>query len=237
MKKVVFILIISFFAFQSIYSQNIKVETAYLSSINKQNDKFLIKDNLRNAEIVADSLLLDSLISLEKADFFYQLAQSYYLVKDYYMSTYTVFRQMLLFPDPKVDENSELLLNKNLLSKSKLRKQYNSIEFEFNNELKNYKQKLQFLMAIAFKLDNKNVNEQIWSLINVFNTFDFGEKPLWLQKWIILNFLEISLKKQQDIIHINKKTSISEYETLDEIISDLDLKKKHLKRLKNYKLD
>ncbi len=92
-----------------IRAQSVKTEYIYLSLINRQQNKQLIKDNLRNAEIIADSLFRKLNLTGKRNDdslavlFFKELAVSYYLSEKYPEAMFTFLRQRFLYPDAKQD--------------------------------------------------------------------------------------------------------------------------------------
>ncbi len=104
-------------------AQSLSTELTYLMLINGQNNKALIKDNLRNAEIMADTLfffprvstkngllLPQDKIKLQKqhdstASFFLkELGMSYFIVKDYPMALFTFLRQRYFYPNDTLNE-------------------------------------------------------------------------------------------------------------------------------------
>ncbi|MCD6090272.1 MAG: hypothetical protein J7J72_02115 [Bacteroidales bacterium] len=101
MKK---LLILSFLLGFSIsgFTQNLKVEYRYLCLVKTQ-PKQLIIDNLRNAEIMADSLMFskskpDNLSSL----FFMELGNNYAAVHKPELAIYSFLRQRFCFPNDSI---------------------------------------------------------------------------------------------------------------------------------------
>jgi len=84
-------------------------ELQYLQLINKQGDKRLIADNLRNAELAADSIITQHSNNLLNAYFFAELGKSYFLVKQYDKALLSFFRQHYLFPNDSADRETKNL--------------------------------------------------------------------------------------------------------------------------------
>ncbi len=108
MKKTVLFLSM-FLTTVSLFSQSVKTEYIYLTIVNRQQDKKLIKDNLRNAEIIADSLFFwtenPGIKNDSVASWFYkELAVSYYLSGDYPMALFSFLRQRFFYPNPKLNQ-------------------------------------------------------------------------------------------------------------------------------------
>jgi len=76
-KKILFIIL--FFSLTgSVNAQNLKVEYQYLYLINKQNKLDIIKDNLRNAELVAYQIIANRMLFRNTGNvFFTELAESH----------------------------------------------------------------------------------------------------------------------------------------------------------------
>jgi len=106
-----------------LFAQSINTELVYLRLVNGQKDKMLIKDNLRNAELTADSLFFvhkakvnDSVGGLaakavvqQKDDllasyFFKELGMSYFYTKNYPMAMFTFLRQRYFYPNDTLNE-------------------------------------------------------------------------------------------------------------------------------------
>ncbi|NPA67763.1 MAG: hypothetical protein GXO50_04050 [Chlorobi bacterium] len=107
MKKIIFLSIIIFqFGFFA-FSQSLKAEYQYLYLINKQDNEEIIKDNLRNAELVAYKITENPDNYNDFGTLFYiELARGYLKTEQYAKSVFTLARQILFFPDEN-NKNTE----------------------------------------------------------------------------------------------------------------------------------
>jgi len=157
MKKIISIFILLLFVFK-LNSQNIETEIKYLKIINLQ-DKKLINDNLRNAEICAYKLIQnpDSFKTLG-AFFYKELAKSYFITENYNLVVLSYLRQRCFFPERKDSEVAKYYNN----AIGKIKKSDNKLLTELykNTELKkipkSYDKQFQLFLKYLYKLGFKN---------------------------------------------------------------------------------
>lgn len=198
MKKIQIITLLLFLGFSS-NSQNLDVEIRYLDLINTQQDKYLIKDNLRNAELVADSLLwkienYNDSVSL----FFIKLAESYRILKNYEMALYTINRQRILFWSDSLEKLSTFYLT-DTYHKCNLN---NVKQFSYVKGVNiSIEEKIIKLFATSFFINSKEVNIRVENLIIFYEQYFNKDLPYGMIVCRVLNSVGISHKKQIRLVN------------------------------------
>ncbi len=195
--KVTLILLLFLLLSLPLFSQiDYKAELAYLETVNSQNDKFLIKDNLRNAEIVADSLIWGNDSGIDEHEFFALLSRSYFIIGDYTMAIISALRAQLLFPakDERLYDMVLYSLKKTDLSDPDV--EVITAVVKSGEKMKEDKAKLELLKYMIL-LENKSVTKFIENYSYNLRNTTLG-LPLWVYQWdaMTLSGIKISRKKQ-----------------------------------------
>jgi len=223
-KKILFI--ISFFALTgSVNAQNLKVEYQYLYLINKQNKLDIIKDNLRNAELVAYQIIAKPDAFQEYGNvFFTELAESYLKTEDYHKLMFTLIRKYCFFSDTSVNKSTEHLLI--LINDLNNRQDYiKQIIKQLNkcSQIKEYDKKL--LNLIRFSLSEKlwKADELIREYIKLYENICLETLPDWLIQYNFYTQIGIESKDKYDLISFMQSSN-----TPFHIHNDLNKKQKAL---------
>ncbi len=223
MKKIYLLIIATTLYFQAFSQFSLKAEIEYLKTVNSDKNKFLIKNNLFDAEIVADTLIYRYGEKNEEASVFFQnLAESYFLLKKYDLALFTIERQRLLYPSSNLDLASAIIVKKCLAKlRSDLKTDLYLNETSFDTVIKMSEGKrLMLLFELGSLLYSKNLKNQLTKIVDVY-TKKFGNKlPYNMAKWLVVKDYKMHrIKKyytEQDIMNVSK----------DFQFSDLDFRKK-----------
>lgn len=199
MKNTILFLLFCFSVFFD-FAQNIKTETEYLYLINTQKNIEIIKDNLRNAEIVADKIILypDS-FNAEGSRFFRQLAISYLLAEQNEKALYSVARQICFFPD-----------NNSAFSQSILKQSCEKISI--NDDKKIYERLLTPLSNKYLVLFKAMISSKIRNIDNLLlRDIGFYKKktntlPDWLEQYEFYTKIGILPKYKFNMISFTDKS-------------------------------
>ncbi len=199
-----------------ISAQSVNTELVYITLINGQQNKMLIKDNLRNAEMVADTLFFIPGIKSNKvterekialqrkydstASFFLkELGMSYFLTGDYPMAMFTFLRQRYFYPNNTLNDivgsyfvdaaafaNVKKDIADFLLRKSDPRALKN-IPLEERREM--------FLEKVIF-LNEKELNNPVSKYVD-FTRESNNKLPEFIEKWAFLTKIDIPHKMME----------------------------------------
>ena len=217
MKKLyLFIIAISLY-FQSFSQSPLKPEIEYLKIVNSEGNKFLIKNNLFDAEIVADTLIyIYGNKNDESSVFFQNLAESYFLLKKYDLALYTAERLRLLYPSDELDLASAIIVKKCLIKLKLLTKKDLYLDATtYDTVVKMSEEKrLTLLFQSASLLYSKNLKKHQSKIVDVY-TKKFGNKlPYNMAKWLVVKDCRMHcIKKyytETDIMDISKDFKFSE---------------------------
>ncbi len=218
--KQTFVFVFILFISQLAVSQNITIENKYLELINRQNDKFIISDNIRNAELCADSLLHMKKNDTINSIFLSNLAESYYLIKKYDFSIFTILRQKCLFPNKNLENNINSLL---IANASKLRQSIdiqtiiNTTSPEKIQKL-TYEQRLILLFQLSAKIYSKKLNHHLLNITNIYQSKINKQLPFCMAQFRIFYFSKMPFFKQKKYLNI---TNITQNYTFEDLISNL----------------
>ena len=185
---------------------SVSTELKYLQIINKQGNPELIEDNLKNAELATDSLIILGENNLLNAQFFNELSESYFLTKEYEMSLFSLLRQRCLFPNKSIEQEYEVLfletayrcnlsdsISKYLLKESSVTKLPD-----------NYSKKLEKLLELSTKIQKKKLNPYIYK-IGLQLRLREKNIPIWYQHWEFLTLINLKEKKKAEALSYGKK--------------------------------
>jgi len=217
MKKQIFILFLLLGSF-SVWAQfSTQTELKYLQIINADNNKELIKNNLWNAELTADSILYNKKQILSNQLFFVALSNSYFILKKYDLALLTLYKQRILFPNDSLSvENKQLffeLLYRNNFNDSL------SVDLWKKSEKKNlskdYNQRLNFLLQKAIDIHSKRLVPYIFNLSHLYERFAV-KKPIYLKHWEFLSLIKLREKHKKQIINYHDDRQIPIYQIVKE---------------------
>lgn len=201
MKKAIYILTFFLFAIK-LSSQNIDTEIKYLINANRQN-KELISDNLRNAEICALKIIQNPDSFKNKGNtFFEELAKSYYLTKNYEFVLLTYFRQRCFYPKKNDSYSKEMFFNSAELIKNKDYKLYEEL-FEntsYKNIPNSYEMRFELFLKACFKSGFKNADkfENIYSDLYKKNILE-EKTPYWIKQHDFYSKIKIKPKYRKKL--------------------------------------
>ena len=192
MKKQIFFLICFLISF-SLWAQfSTQTELKYLQIINADKNKELIKNNLWNAELKADSILYSKQQKLINRLFFIELAKSYFILKQYDLALLNLYKQRILFPSDSLSvENKQLffeLIYRNNFGDSISQEIWKATEEKSLSN--NYNERLNFLLKQAIDIHSKKLIPYIFNLAHLYERFSV-KKPLWLNNWEFLSLIKI----------------------------------------------
>ena len=175
------------------YAQfSVKTELKYLQIINIQDNENLIKDNLLNAELLVDSIILSSQKSIDKGNFLVELSKSYYLVGKYDLSLFSLLQQRCLFPDKNIQKQSQNLFLEasysNNLTDSLAHSIYNNTSFE--KVSKNVQERFHLLLKMAMLINTKKLSNYIYKTGLVYRSLEH-HIPSWYQHWEYLTIVKL----------------------------------------------
>lgn len=192
----IFLLIIINTATWAQFSLN--TEYAYLTHINSQNNKSLITDNLRNAEMTLQSLRFTKNDTTKlKSRFYLSLANSHFLLNNYENVLFLILEQRSLFPLAEADEFAQKIFMasgsnfkipakklRRLLDESAAEKHSNHIRQRHLNAIE-----------LQIKLNLPDLDAAIGQHIASLSNFDRQENPHAVQQWQF--YKQIGLKHAQ----------------------------------------
>ncbi len=178
MRKIILILAVLLPVLVRAQVKYIAVEAKYLAMINGSGDRALIADNLRNAEMVADSIIAKHLTDVYASQVLANLARSYYLTGDYHLAFLSVVRYLLFVPEGDMfyDQMTGLLdyvcarMGKNC--PADLKNDILSRSTKFNT----WEGKMNYLLQTAIALNDKHLKDWIFEKINLYQ--QTGRQPL-----------------------------------------------------------
>ena len=223
----------------SVFAQfSTNTELKYLQIVNKQDNDDLIENNLLNAELVVDSLLLSNQTDVLNSEFLYELSRSYYNVKEYELGFFSILRQRCLFPNEAIQKQSETLfeelaysnnLGDSLITVYKNRSNANQIPTSIQARYK-------LLLELACQCNTKETSPYIYKTGLIYRRLE-SSIPIWYQHWEFLTLINLKPKKiNQALTYAKSKDEIYK-QVNDDKLKYLIYRKaiKHYRRHKAYK--
>ena len=213
MKKIIY-LITFLFVSVSLVAQSISTELTYLTIVNRQEKK-LIQNNLRNAEIVADSLLLHPKVSnriyfpdgssrQKKHDsigafFFKELGMSYYITGNYPMALFSFMRQRILYPNDTLQAIVHYYFT-NAAAFANVKKGIANYLLEKSSPAtmhkKSFSEKKIVLLEKAIFLNSKALNSILLQYVDAIRESE-GSVPQFINRWAFLVTIGIPHNKME----------------------------------------
>jgi len=215
MKKQIFILFLLFGSF-SVWAQfSTQTELKYLQIINANKNKELIKNNLWNAELKADSILYNKEQTLVNQLFFIELSKSYFLLKKYDLSLLNLYKQSFLFPNDSLSiENKQLFFE--LMYRNNFTDSISHIlweESQKNNLSNDYNHRLNFLLKKVIDIHSKRLTPYIFDLAHLYERFSI-KRPIYLSYWEFLSLIKAKERHKKQIIHYENNQNVLVYQTI-----------------------
>jgi len=209
MKKISYIFILIFFVLK-ISSQNVITEIEYLKVINKQ-DKGLIENNIRNAEIWSNKLVQypDSFKNIGSL-FFKELAKSYYLTGNLEFALLSYYRQRCFFPVTNDAESNKYFFN--IIEQIK-KGDYILFENIYNQTSKNnnptsYKKRFELFLKVTYQSGFRNSNEFENVYTDLYRkSFKADNIPYWVKQHNFYTKIAIKPKVRKNLYSFTKGTN------------------------------
>ena len=198
-KVLVYIFIISFSL--SGFTQNLKSEYRYLSFVKTQT-KQLIKDNLRNAEIVSDQLIYSKIKNPKAVSlFFMELGDNYAIIDKAEFALFSYLRQRFLFPNDSISLYVEKQIRTNALHLNidKQMVDYLIQKSAPYNLAENLETNLNNLIYWSSKIETKELTTILLHQIDLMNSCGMSQFD-YLLKWEDLSRIGIPLKYKIDYL-------------------------------------
>ncbi len=213
MRAKIFFALVFILSLFSLKAQNyISVEAKYLTFINNQHNPALIEDNLRNSEMVIDSIIFSHLDHPMAPAVLSNVTYSYFLTKHYKLALLSGLRYFLfsskndydnLVKDVMVKSASHvkkpLIEPQNLISQAK--------------SLKNFDQKLTLLLKTAIELHDKSLVKLVTDYANNMEMRRLNV-PFWAKQWLYFVNLGFNPKKAYkftDFSYNQKFTNVNQF--------------------------
>jgi len=230
MTKIIIAFSLSIFCLTALGQFSTKTEYTYLKLINSQENKILIKDNLKNFEMVVNRVIATE-NSKYSAYFFNELANSYNIIGQKELAFFYILVQRSLFPNDTLSvfqENNfrelaySLNLGKNITKTYWDKTLYQSIP-------KNYTDRIILLLELSTELHFKKLTQSNYEIGLILR--NKGAKiPAWYQHWEFLTIIEVNEKQKEQIIHPGKHP----YQPIFNQIEGENKSKVYRKAIKHY---
>jgi hypothetical protein len=155
----------------TVFSQNLQSEYRYLTLVKTQQKK-LIYDNLRNAEIVADSLLFSKTLDKKTASLFLmELGNNYSALKKAEFALFSFLRQRFCFPTDTISlfVEKQMRFNALLLNIDKQMIEFIIQKSAVYNLSDNKEENLNKLIYWASKIETKDLNPLLLHHLDLMN--------------------------------------------------------------------
>ncbi|MBN1651310.1 MAG: hypothetical protein JW857_08280 [Bacteroidales bacterium] len=197
MRKLFFLFVI--FAFNILgISQTLNTEYHYLALIKNQ-PKPVVKDNLRNAEMVADSLWLLPVENPHLAAlYFMELGNNYAKIKQHEMAIFSFFRQRFFFPFDSISIYVENQIREQSLFLNLDKQQVDILLQKSNTEVvqENKYNALDPLLCWIIKFENKRIENHILHHLELMQQKNITPSKTLL-KWQDLTKIGIKTRKKR----------------------------------------
>ena len=205
MKKLILNLFFVVIGFSSIAQYSFLTEYQYLLLIKNQNNTELLIDNFQNAENTVDQLLSQINTTKEQADFFIQLANGYQTTQDYEQMFVTIIKQRCFFPNPELEDNSQLIL-KQTYSKLNFSPEKRLIinhicSLKAKDKRAQYENFLHILTVSPI-----SSKEIITKYVHKLNKLDDKKNPYWLNQWQFYTMIGFENTDLSRLIDYRRKT-------------------------------
>ncbi|MBN2237855.1 MAG: hypothetical protein JW729_09855 [Bacteroidales bacterium] len=206
MKKFIF-LIILIPIFNLGKAQNLQSEYRYLCLVKSQSSQ-LIKDNLRNAEIYADSLFLKDIPQTELAAlFFKELGDNYSAIGKADLALFSYLRQRFLYPNDSISlyVEQQMRINATKLNMDNQSTEYliqRSSHYNLSSEKETNTNKL---LYSSIQIETKNLSTLLLHYLDLAKFKNFTPSDFIL-KWEDVSRMHMPLKYKIDYVNRDFKS-------------------------------
>ncbi len=207
-----------------------KTEYLYLKLINSQQNRSLIKDNLKNATPVAYGLI-DSETDAYSSYFYNDLANSYKIIEQKEYAFFYYLAQRCLFPNDslsnvQINNFKELAYSINL-DQNDLKKYWDRTMSQ--SIPTNFTDRIILLLELSTELHFKQLTQTIYNIgLILRNKSD--KIPIWYQHWEFLTIIGANEKLKDKIIHPGENYS----QPIFNVIEGKNINKVYKKAIKHY---
>jgi hypothetical protein len=184
------------------FSQNLLSEYRYLALVKTQ-PKQLIKDNLRNAEIIADSLMFSGTKDNQTASlFFMELGNNYSIVNKHELAIFSYLRQRFCFPNDIIRLNVEKQIRLNAMHLNIDNQIIDNLILKSApyNLSENAATNLNSLIYWISKIETKNLTPLLLHQIDLMKANGIAQID-YLLKWEDISRIAIPLKYKPDYLY------------------------------------
>ena len=228
--KTIIVLSLSVFCLTAFGQFSTKTEYDYLKLINSQQNKTLIKDNLKNLETVVNKVIASENDNYS-AYFFNELANSYNIIGQKELAFFYILVQRSLSPNDSLStfqENNfrELAYSLNLGK--------NATKTYWDKTLsqkipQNYTDRIILLLELSTELHFKKLTQTDYKIGLILRNKN-AKIPAWYQLWEFLTIIGVNEKQKGQIIHPGKYT----YQPIFNQIEGKNKTKVYSKAIKHY---
>jgi len=199
--KIIIALSLSVFCLTAFGQFSTKTEYDYLKLINSQQNKTLIKDNLKNLETVVNRLIASENDNYS-AYFFNELANSYNIIGQKENAFFYMLVQRSLFPNDSLSafqENNfrELAYSLNL-GKDTTKTYWNKTLSQKIPQ--NYTDRIILFLELSTELHFKKLTQSNYKIGLILRNKNV-KIPAWYQHWEFLTIIGVNEKQKKQIIH------------------------------------
>ena len=228
--NIIIVLFLSLFQLTALSQFKVKTEYDYLNLINNQQNHALIKDNLKNTDMVVNRLVTSE-NEPYSAYFLNELVTSYNVIGQKELAFYYMLVQRSLFPN---DSLSTYQKNNFLELAFSINIGKNSTKTYWDRTLsKNipqvYTDRIKLLLELSTELHIKKLTKHIYKIGLILRSKD-AQVPAWYKHWEFLTIIGVNEKQKQQIIHPAKYS----YKPIFTQIDKKYRKKVYRKAIKHY---
>lgn len=207
-----------------------KTEYEYLKLINTQNDKTLIKDNLKNTDMVLTSLI-NAKNDMYAPFYFNELAKSYRIIENDKLAFFFILVQRCLFPYDSLSEFQKNMFFETAyainLDDATANKYWDATQ---QDQLpKNHYVRIDLLLELSTQLHFDQLTNYIYTLGINLQTNN-SQIPAWYQHWEYLTTIGFNEYEKKNIL-TNKAYTL---EPIFKQISPFARKKVYRKAIEHY---
>lgn len=204
MNKIIAVIFFSLISLTAFSQFSTKTEYDYLKLINSQQNKALIKDNLKNLQSVVYRLI-DKENDNYSAYFFNELCNSYNIIGQKELAFFYLLVQRSLFPNDSlsaIEQNNfrELAYSINL-DKNTAKTYWEKTLSQ--NIPKNYTDRIILLLELSTELHSKKLTDENYKIGLILRN-KCAKIPAWYQHWEFLTIIGMSERQKAQIIHPEK---------------------------------
>jgi len=228
--KIIIVMSLSVFCLTAFAQFSTKTEYNYLKLINSQQNKTLIKDNLKNLKMVVNNLIAAENDNYA-AYFFNDLANSYTVSGQKEFAFFYLLVQRSLFPNDSLSafqENNFRELAYSLNLGENATKTYWDKTCS-KNIPQNYADRMVLLLELSTELHFKKLTQANYTMGLILRNKN-AKIPAWYQHWEFLTIIGLNEKQKGQMIHPQQYP----YQTIFNQIEGNNKTKVYRKAIKHY---